>query len=207
MLYLNYRSYLKSLNAIDFDDLLLEVYRLFNTYPNIASLYRRNFEFVCVDEAQDMNKAQYMVLISLIGNNNPNIMLVGDERQCIYGFIGSDSRYMAKQFVEDYKPRIFELKENFRSSKKVLEYANRIVPNSTDLKNIVITGICEENSFYNQEEEADYVVGKIKSLTNLRNHKDIEGEITYDKITILGRTKYVLQTVADSRLRRTAGSR
>lgn len=197
LLYLNYKNYLKSLNAIDFDDLLLEVYKLFISYPNIAALYRRNYEFVCVDEAQDMNKAQYMVLKALIGNESPNIMLVGDEKQCIYGFIGSNSKFMMENFVNDYKPTIFELKENFRSSIKVLEYANKIIPDSTELKDTVNTGICELHEFCNQYDEAIYVVEKIKELISLKSHPEIEGDITYNKISVLGRTKYVLQAVEE----------
>lgn len=197
LLYFGYKNYLKSLNSIDFDDLLLEVYRLFISYPNVASLYRRNFEFVCVDEAQDMNKAQYMLLKVLIGTEVPNIMLVGDEKQCIYGFIGSNSKYMSEDFIKDYSPTIFELKENFRSSKKVLEYANKIIPDSTELMNTVKEGICELHDFTDQYEEAKFVVNKIKDLLLLKKHTDIEGDITYDKISILGRTKYVLQNIEE----------
>lgn len=197
LLYFGYKNYLRSLNAIDFDDLLLEVYRLFISYPNVASLYRRNFEYVCVDEAQDMNKAQYMLLKALIGTEAPNIMLVGDEKQCIYGFIGSNSKYMTDEFIKDYRPTVFELKENFRSSKKVLEYANKIIPDSAELMNTVKNGICEVHGFNDQYEEAKYVVNKINDLLIQKKHEDIEGEITYDKISILGRTKYVLQNVEE----------
>lgn len=192
LLYLNYRNYLKLLNAIDFDDLLLEVYRLFITQPNIAALYRRSYEFICIDEAQDMNKAQYMLLKALAGTNHNNIMLVGDEKQCIYGFIGSNSKYMTENFVKDFTPVIFELKENFRSSKKVLELANKIIPGSTEIKETVKTGICEIHSFINQKKESEYVVNKIKELITLKKHPDIEGDISYTKISILGRTKFVL---------------
>lgn len=197
LLYLNYKNYLRSLNAIDFDDLLLEVYRLFASFPNIAALYRRSFEYICVDEAQDMNKAQYMVLKSLVGNSNPNLMFVGDEKQCIYGFIGSDSKYMNEYFIKDYEPAVFELKENFRSAKKVLEFANRIIPGSAEIKNTVIEGVCELKEFSNQIEEAKFVTNKIIELISLKTHQDIEGIIDYNKISVLGRTKYVLQAIED----------
>ena len=198
LLYLNYKRYLKSLNAIDYDDLLLETYNLFINNPNIASLYRRSYEYVCVDESQDMNKAQYMVLKSLIGNDKPNIMLVGDEKQCIYGFIGSDSKFMTDDFVNDYQPIIFELTENFRSSRNVLEFANKIIPESTEIKDVVKEGILELHDFSNPKEEAKYVCDKIKELIIMKTHPDIEGDITYNKISVLGRTKYVLQSVEDA---------
>jgi len=197
LLYLNYRKYLKSLNAIDYDDLLLETYNLFINNPSIASLYRRSYEYVCVDESQDMNKAQYMVLKALIGNKIPNIMLVGDVKQCIYGFIGSDSKYMMEDFVKDYHPAIFELTENFRSSRKVLEFANKIIPGSSELKDVVKEGRFELLDFATPEEEAQYVCDKIRDLILTGSHPDIEGDITYNKISVLGRTKYVLQPVED----------
>lgn len=197
LLYLNYRKYLKSLNAIDYDDLLLETYNLFINNPSIASLYRRSYEYICVDESQDMNKAQYMVLKALIGNKIPNIMLVGDEKQCIYGFIGSDSKYMMEDFVKDYHPAIFELTENFRSSRKVLEFANKIIPGSSELKDVVKEGRFELLDFATPEEEAQYVCDKIRDLILTGSHPDIEGDITYNKISVLGRTKYVLQPVED----------
>lgn len=197
LLYLNYRKYLKSLNAIDYDDLLLETYNLFINNPSIASLYRRSYEYVCVDESQDMNKAQYMVLKALIGNKMPNIMLVGDEKQCIYGFIGSDSKYMMEDFVNDYHPAIFELTENFRSSRKVLEFANKIIPGSSELKDVVKEGRFELLDFATPEEEAQYVCDKIRNLILIGTHPDIEGDITYNKISVLGRTKYVLQPVEE----------
>ena len=192
LFYLNYREYMRNLNAIDFDDLLLEVYKLFVTFPNIAALYRRTFEYICIDEAQDMNKAQYLLVKALTSNENTNIMLVGDPKQSIYGFIGSDSKYMTKDFVIDYKPEIFELKENFRSSKKVLGFANKIIPNSSNLDNASIEGIYEEHEFNTQYEEAQFVVNKIQELIKIQIHSDIEDTITYEKITILARNRYVL---------------
>ena len=76
------------MNAIDFDDLLFLAYKIFMANPNIASLYRRNFEYICIDEAQDMNKAQYVFLRALSGENK-NVMLVGDPKQSIYRFRGA----------------------------------------------------------------------------------------------------------------------
>jgi DNA helicase-2/ATP-dependent DNA helicase PcrA len=139
-----------------------------------------------------------MVLKSLIGNDKPNIMLVGDEKQCIYGFIGSDSKFMTDDFVNDYQPIIFELTENFRSSRNVLEFANKIIPESTEIKDVVKEGILELHDFSNPKEEAKYVCDKIKELIIMKTHPDIEGDITYNKISVLGRTKYVLQSVEDA---------
>lgn len=191
LIYFNYRDTMKSLNAIDFDDLLFLAYKIFMANPNIASLYRRNFEYICIDEAQDMNKAQYVFLRALSGENK-NVMLVGDPKQSIYGFNGSSSDYMLVLFKKDYSPAEIELKENYRSAKKILEYANRIMPNSTDVFNVVIDGVCKIEEFSNPEKEALAVVNKIFELMNNNCLDEFNGPLTPNDITIIARNKYIL---------------
>lgn len=195
LLYRGYKELMSSLNAIDFDDLLLITYELFMNNPQIVSLYRRNYEYICIDEAQDMNKAQYMVLRALTGCEHKNVMLVGDPKQAIYGFNGSSSDYMTISFKKHFSPIEINLSENYRSSRKVLELANKIAPDPSSLDNIVIEGLCEILEFENVEEEATWVVSKIQTLLSSKCLKDIEGEIKYDNIAILARNKYVLSSV------------
>jgi DNA helicase-2/ATP-dependent DNA helicase PcrA len=195
LLYKKYQEIMTSHNAIDFDDLLLITYQLFIYNPKIASLYRRNFEYICVDEAQDMNRSQYMLLKSLTGDEHKNVMLVGDPQQSIYGFNGSNSNFMIKDFNEDYSPQIIELKENYRNSKAVLELANKVMPNSTSLENIATQGICEIKGFNNDSEESEWILSKIEELINTKSYSEIEGDVNYDKIAILARNKYILAPI------------
>ncbi len=65
LLYRNYQDILKSQDAIDFDDIILQAYKLLMNFPKIARLYRRSFYAICVDEAQDLNNAQYQFIKSL----------------------------------------------------------------------------------------------------------------------------------------------
>lgn len=195
LLYRTYTELMTSMNVIDFDDLLLLVYKLFISNPKISSLYRRNYEFICVDEAQDMNKAQYMLLRALTGNENKNIMLVGDPNQSIYGFNGSSSKYMKNYFTDDYNPKEIVLSENYRSSRKVLELANKIIPESSSLDNIVIEGVCEIHPCDSTESEALWVITKIKDLIAQKNITDIEGLITEKSISILARNKFVFSDI------------
>lgn len=190
--YRNYRDLMKSQNVIDYDDLLYLTYILFSSNPRIASLYRKNYEYICIDEAQDLNQAQYMLLRALTGDENNNVMMVGDPKQSIYGFNGSSSNFMEKNFVEDYKPYIIELKENYRSCKKVLEYANKLMPNSSNIQGYILDGICEINSFLTPQDEAKAVVSKIQYLLNATELPDIDGRITPDQISIIARNKFVL---------------
>jgi DNA helicase II / ATP-dependent DNA helicase PcrA len=197
LVYLNYKDIMKSLNAIDFDDLLSEVYKLFMAYPNIASLYRRNYEYICVDEAQDLNKAQYMLLRALTGDEQKNVMLVGDPKQSIFGFNDSNSKYMIENFRNDYSPEIIQLLENYRSSKHILEYANKIVPGSTEINDTVSDGLCEIHDFQTTEEEAFFVVLKIKDLLEKKDLPEVEGQVTEDRIAVIARNKYVLLPVEE----------
>ena len=191
LLYQNYQDILHAQNAIDFDDLLLLAYSLFVNFPKTASLYRRSFYAICVDEAQDLNNAQYQLLLALANNEFTNIMMVGDPNQSIYHFNGSSPDYMDKKFVRSFKPVIFELNENFRSSKAVLLAAKKVVPDAEYITGTVKKGLFDLNGFSDEEEESQWIVDKIKELLAIKKHKDIEGEITYEKIAILARNKYI----------------
>ena len=193
LLYKTYQDILNSQNAIDFDDLILLSYNIFISNPKISALYRRTYEYICIDEAQDLNNAQYQLLRSITIDDHKNVIMVGDPNQSIFAFSGSSSEYMIKRFVDDFKPKIFELKENFRSSKSVLQAADRIIPNSCDLIYTVIEGVFEVHKLDNEEIEATWITNKIKELISLRHHGEIEGEITYEKIAVLGRNKYVFK--------------
>jgi DNA helicase II / ATP-dependent DNA helicase PcrA len=192
LLYENYQDILNSQDAIDFDDILSKTYELFTNYPKISALYRRSYQYICIDEAQDLNNSQYQLLIALTNGEHKNVMMVGDPNQSVFAFNGSSPDFMDKRFVEDFIPEVIELKENYRCSKKVLEAANKIIPDSINLFNTPKRGEFEIiHSLINEECEAEWIIGKIHELIQLGEHDDIEGNITYEKIAILARNKYV----------------
>lgn len=195
LFYENYQELLQSQNAIDFDDLLLYTYNLFMNYPKVANLYRQSFYGIYVDEAQDLNKAQYMVLSALCGKDYKNIMLVGDEKQSIYGFNSSSHKFMTENYVSDYNPKIFILDENFRSSESVVRAANYIIGERDCTQNFAKYGEFSLLSFSDPQSEAKWIIEKIKELISLRIHTDIEGEIDYGKIAVLARNRYVFSDI------------
>lgn len=197
LLYRTYQDILYSQNAIDFDDLILLTYNLFMENPAIVALYRRAYEYICIDEAQDLNYAQYRLLCSITMDKHQNVMMVGDPNQSIFAFNGSSPEYMTKKFVEDFKPKSIELNENYRSSKEVLKAARKIIPNSCNIVNTKINGIFEIHSMNDEESEAIWISNKIKELIKLGTHKDIEGSITYEKIAVLGRNKYIFKHLSN----------
>jgi DNA helicase II / ATP-dependent DNA helicase PcrA len=191
ILYKSYQEILFSQNAIDFDDLILLAYNLFADQPSVSALYRRTYEYICIDEAQDLNNAQYQFLKVLTNKEHQNIMMVGDPNQSIFGFNGSSPEFMCKNFVEDFHPTIIELIENYRSSKSILQIAEKLVPDTPIVVNTVIQGIFEIYDAKDEKEEAEWICRKILDLVNIKTHPDIEGNITYDKIAVLARNKYV----------------
>lgn len=199
LLYRNYQDILRAQNAIDFDDLLLLAYNLLVNFPKIAALYRRSFYAICIDESQDLNNAQYQLLIALTSGEFTNIMMVGDPNQSIYHFNGSSPDYMDKKFVHDFSPVIIDLNENYRSSKKILSAAKKIIPEAECIANTVKDGFFDIQSFEDEDTEAEFVVHKIKELIKTKNHDDIEGEITFKKIAVLARNKYLFNRL-DARL-------
>ena len=121
---------LREANAADFDDLLVLPVRLLEQHPDRLAEYRRRFQFILVDEYQDTNRAQYR-LISLLGGEHGNVLVVGDDDQSIYGWRGADIRNIL-DFEKDFPAaRVVRLEENYRSTPQVLEVANVVISANT----------------------------------------------------------------------------
>ena len=196
-LFETYQDILKSNNAIDFDDIIRLVYELFTNNESVANLYRKSYSLVCIDECQDLNKLQYFLLKSICGNAIKNVMMVGDPNQAIYGFNGSASSYMQEDFVTDFKAQEITLDENYRCSKSVIEASNSLMNLAVEAVNYVIKGHFEIYTAQSEIDEAQFVLNKINELIRLKSHNDIEGEITYDKISILARNKFVFKQIEE----------
>jgi DNA helicase II / ATP-dependent DNA helicase PcrA len=190
MAYRDYNDRLAGQGAIDFDDILLVAYRILTEHPQVARLYTRTYRYVCVDEAQDLNEAQY-ALIRVLASGNGNVLMVGDPNQAIYGFTGSDRRFMLESFTQDFPVCPYELKENYRSSKAVIRAANSLFPDSMDEELAPLNGLCEVRSLPTEDDEAQWVAGKIEELLAVRRHADIEGDISLSRMVVLARNRYV----------------
>lgn len=192
-LYQEYNQYLLQQNAIDFDDILFYAYRILVENPSIQDMYASLYKYICVDESQDLNYAQYELIKALCGSGIRNVMFVGDENQSIYGFNGSNSDLMTKSFVEDFSPTVFVLHENFRSAKKIVEYAN-ILENTDSVSNYYYEGELKAYECQNEDKEAEYVVERIVDLKN-NGHRDIENLPEYDDFAVIARNRYALATI------------
>ena len=121
-----YHRLLKAERKLDFDDMVLDTYRLFKERPEILSAWQRRYRYILVDEFQDINPMQYKVVRMLAGREE-NLFIVGDDDQSIYGFRSADPGIMLG-FPEDYpKARRVTLKENFRSTPPIVDAALMLV--------------------------------------------------------------------------------
>ena len=129
-IYKRYEERLRATGAVDFDDLLLLVVRLFQEAPNVLDWYRGLWQHVLVDEYQDTNRVQYR-MIRLLTSAHRNICVVGDPDQSIYKFRGADLGNIL-DFEEDYPgTRVIRLEENYRSTKRILALAAAVIANNT----------------------------------------------------------------------------
>ncbi|MDR1581420.1 MAG: ATP-dependent helicase [Synergistaceae bacterium] len=193
-IYQKYNDILRNQNAMDFDDILFFAYRILAENLDVVKLYNSVYRYICIDESQDLNKAQYSVIQALCGPNFNNIMMVGDENQSIYAFNGSSSKYMSELFVLDFNPTVYTLDENFRSAKQIIQFSNCLTGNAEDVSKYFYEGELSVNSYANELTEAQSVRDTIENLI-LSGHKDIENSLRYDDFAVIARNKYAFSQI------------
>jgi DNA helicase-2/ATP-dependent DNA helicase PcrA len=116
----------KSTNSLDFDDLLEKTLRMLKEHEEIAAFYRRQFQFILVDEYQDTNKIQ-ADFIDLLAAEHQNVMVVGDDAQSIYSWRGANFQNILA-FPRRYpNAQVFKIELNYRSVPEILEVANAAI--------------------------------------------------------------------------------
>lgn len=198
ILYNDYNDRMRNQNAMDYDDILLYAYRILIERPVVSNLYRRLYRYILVDEAQDLNFAQYHILRAICGDTHKNIMLVGDPKQAIYAFNGASAHYMQEEFVNDFGATKLAIPHNYRSSAKVLELAQSIRPNG-GIPNNYFIGVGEIISFDNEQLEAQWIISKIKEWESVGvyEEKEIKTILALDNIAILARNRYVFKELIE----------
>lgn len=199
-LFKEYNRRLINQNAMDYDDILLYAYRILNERPATAGIYRRSYRYILVDEAQDLNYAQYQILKTICGQEHRNVMMVGDPKQAIYGFSGSNAKFMQRYFLEDFGAEKKSITHNYRSSKKVLETAEKIQPNG-GVGNPYFDGISYLQSFENELAEANWIIEKIKEWVKRgkynEDEKEVQENLSLKNIAVLARNKFVFKTLVE----------
>lgn len=133
IVYPRYQSALRNFRAFDFDDLVVEVARLWKERADILDRWQKEYLYVLVDEYQDTNRSQLEVL-RLLCDRHKNICVVGDDDQSIYAWRGADVRNIL-DFEEHFKgAKIVMLEQNYRSTAPILAVANAVIEKRTDSK-------------------------------------------------------------------------
>lgn len=125
-IYITYARRCRNAGAMDFDDLLLNTFLLFQNNPEILKHYQDQFRYILVDEYQDTNYAQYSI-VNLLARTNRNLCVVGDDSQSIYSFRGARIENILNFRIDYPEYKIFKLEQNYRSTQTIVEAANSLI--------------------------------------------------------------------------------
>ncbi|MBE0670275.1 MAG: UvrD-helicase domain-containing protein [Anaerolineales bacterium] len=167
--YTEYQKRLVSMNAVDFDDILVYTARLLEDVPAVRDKYAQRFRHVLVDEFQDTNLAQY-ALVKHLASYHKNIFCVGDPDQSVYGWRGADWRNV-QRFEQDFpNARVVLLEQNYRSHQNILDAATGVIDRAHNRKKKRLfsdRGAGDRIFFYEARDdygEASFVVDTIAQL-------------------------------------------
>ena len=168
-LYAQYQDRLRTLNAVDFGDLLLHVVTILQTYEDVLAQYQRWFRYILVDEYQDTNVAQYLWLRLLAGGHK-NICCVGDDDQSIYGWRGAEVGNILR-FEKDFPgATVIRLEQNYRSTPHILAAASGVISaNESRLGKTLFTDAADGEKLrlighWDGEEEARWIGEEIEAM-------------------------------------------
>lgn len=185
-----YEKYLKTYNAVDFDDLIVKPIEIFKKFPEILEKTSQRFQYILVDEFQDTSISQY-TLVKELAKTNRNLCVVGDDDQSIYSWRGANYQNIV-MFENDFPERKeIMLERNYRSSKTILEAANILITNNKERKNKNLWTESEQGTnIYlikpeDGEKEANQVAREIIELHKKEN-------IKFNNFAILTRTNSLI---------------
>ncbi|HYK65171.1 MAG TPA: 3'-5' exonuclease, partial [Patescibacteria group bacterium] len=183
-IYRLYQERMRAMNAMDFGDLQLQTWLLFERFPEILQRWQRRATHLLVDEYQDTNRVQYLIVKALAARSG-NLCVVGDEDQSIYRWRGADIRNIL-DFERDYpSAQIFKLEQNYRSTKTILAAAGAVIRNNTERK---VKNLWTENdagepvTYYTgvtERDEADFIALEIARLTGSSGFKPADVVVFY----------------------------
>ncbi len=183
-MYKKYHEKLSSMNALDFNDLLIKTVQLFRESPETLRSLQAQWRYFMIDEYQDTNHAQYLIA-GYLAKETRNICVVGDDDQSIYSWRGADVRNIL-DFEKDYQEAmVITLEENYRSTEPILEAASAVIRNNQNRKEKDVRAVrgdgeavvcCSANNEYG---EAEYVVSTLTSLKNREGFSNKDFSVFY----------------------------
>lgn len=164
-----YRNYCVNKSYLDFNDLISRCILLFKNHQDIANKFRNRYEYILIDEFQDVNNLQ-VELIKLLLNEKSQLFCVGDDWQSIYGFRGSNVSYIVEFEKHFINAKVIMLNLNYRSTQHIVEASNEVIKNNkykidkevfaakkSEHKIVVFSG-------NNEADNIQFCIGKIKEL-------------------------------------------
>ena len=198
-LYADYQARLKTLNAVDFGDLLMHVVTIFQTEPDVLAQYQRWFKYILVDEYQDTNVAQYLWL-RLLAAEHKNICCVGDDDQSIYGWRGAEVGNILR-FEKDFKgAHVVRLEQNYRSTPDILAAGSHVISGNADRLGKTLWTEAESGEkvrligHWDGEEEARWIGEEVEALQGGSRGLD---PISLDHMAILVRASHQMRAFED----------
>ncbi|KMY65636.1 hypothetical protein AAU61_21230 [Desulfocarbo indianensis] len=175
-----FRGYLARLvkdNQLDFGSMLHFTRELLASKPRIARQVRMVYRYVCVDEFQDTNLAQYKVLRLVSPDSSSNLFVVADDDQIIFQWNGADPKRL-EELKQDYTPQIIQLPENYRCPAEVVKIANQLIAHNPGRASAKLDGVSQNKvdgtvklqEFANFEDEVAGLISEIEPIP--RNHRE-----------------------------------
>lgn len=184
-LYRTYEETKKKYRKIDFEDMLIQCRDLFMKRPDILKKWQEKFQYILVDEFQDVNQAQYDV-VRMLAAPQDNLFVVGDDDQSVYGFRGAKPGIMM-EFMKDYpKARQILLDVNYRSSGYIVKGALRVIGNNKIRFEKKIEAFRKPDETVHVQEVKDPVQEAEYVLERIREYR--EKGVTYTEMAVLYRT-------------------
>jgi superfamily I DNA/RNA helicase len=165
-----YQADLKTLNAVDFDDLLLLTVKLLSEHPEVREKWQHRFKYLMVDEFQDTNRLQ-LELVTLLADSNRNVAVVGDDDQSIYGWRGAEVANILEFEAHFPNPEVVKLEQNYRSTNAILGTANSLIKNNPRRRPKALWSASDGGEKVrliqaaNDREEAEFVTGEIQRMS------------------------------------------
>jgi len=187
-----YEQKKKQANAMDFDDLLVNLIRLMQNHSDIRSTYSDQFKYVLADEYQDTNQLQATIL-ELFSETHENLLVVGDDAQSIYSFRAADVDNIL-EFEDEYENvSRFKLETNYRSTPAILQLANETIKKNINQHEKKLESVKETNhsprleELSDQKKEAKFIADKVERL-------NLDG-VNYSEISTLFRASHHSQSL------------
>lgn len=184
-IYTEYAKRMKANNAVDFDDLIILTLKILTKSDWLREKYQERFEYIMVDEYQDVNKVQYM-LTKILAEKHHNLCVVGDADQSIYSWRGADINNILS-FERDYpEAKTILLEHNYRSTKEILDAANAVIKNNNKRKEKKLWTNIKGNKIFSYTSQNEITeAGFISTMINNLVHKK---SVPLSDIAILYRT-------------------